>query len=186
LNSHSMNTMQKTIYTIGHSTRPLSEFIELLQSFSIVTLADVRSYPGSRRYPHFNKEELSMSLPAKDIFYQHIPRLGGRRKPVPHSKNTAWKNDSFRGYADYMETDEFKKGIDELIKAGSANRAAFMCSEAVWWRCHRSMIADYLKINGWEVLHIINNKKADEHPYTSAATVIDGKLLYGASQQSMF
>ena len=178
--------MQKIIYTIGHSTRTLEEFIALLQTFSIEMLVDVRSYPGSRRYPHFNKENLSKELPAKDILYLHIPGLGGRRKASPQSKNTAWKNDAFRGYADYMETDEFKKGMDELEKTGTRYRTAFMCSEAVWWRCHRSMIADYLKVKGWKVLHILNNKKAEEHPYTAAAKIVDGNLSYSATQQSIF
>ena len=181
-----MNTMQKTIYTIGHSTRTSGEFIALLETYSIEMLVDVRSYPGSRRYPHFNKENLSKELPVKDILYRHIPGLGGRRKASSQSKNIAWKNEAFRGYADYMETGEFKKGRDELEKIGSGYRTAFMCSEAVWWRCHRSMIADYLKVNGWTVLHILNNKKAPEHPYTAAAKIVDGNLLYSATQQSIF
>jgi uncharacterized protein (DUF488 family) len=114
--------MQKIIYTFGHSTRTLEEFIGLLQTFSVEMLVDVRSYPGSRRYPHFNKENLSKELPAKDILYLHMPSLGGRKKALPQSKNTAWKNDAFRGYADYMETGEFKKGIDELEKSGKIHR----------------------------------------------------------------
>jgi uncharacterized protein (DUF488 family) len=109
--------MQKIIYTIGHSTRSLDEFMSMLEIFSIELLADVRSYPGSRKYPHFNKENLAKEIPARNILYLHLPALGGRRKTSPQSKNTAWKNDSFRGYADYMETDEFKKGIEELGKS---------------------------------------------------------------------
>jgi uncharacterized protein (DUF488 family) len=178
--------MQKIIYTIGHSTRTLEEFIALLQIYTIEMLVDVRSYPGSRRYPHFNKENLFKELPAKDILYLHILSLGGRRKASPQSKNAAWKNAAFRGYADYMETAEFKKGIDELEKTAIKYRTAFMCSEAVWWRCHRSMIADYIKVRGWQVLHILNNKKAEEHPYTAAAKIVDGNLLYTATQQSIF
>jgi uncharacterized protein (DUF488 family) len=181
-----MNIMQKIIYTIGHSTRTLEELIELLQTFSIEMLVDVRSYPGSRRYPYFNKENLSIELAAKDILYLHIPYLGGRRKPSPRSKNIAWKNEAFRGYADYMETHEFKKGMVELEKIGNRYRTAFLCSEAVWWLCHRSMIADYLKVKGWKVLHILNNKKAEEHPYTAAAKIVDGNLLYSTTQQSIF
>jgi uncharacterized protein (DUF488 family) len=181
-----MNTMQKIIYTIGHSTGSLEEFIALLQTFSIEMLVDVRSYPGSRRYPHFNKENLSKELPVKDILYLHILCLGGRRKALPQSKNSAWKNDAFRGYADYMETDEFKKGIDELEKIGTRYRTAFMCSEGVWWRCHRSMIADYMKVKGWKVLHIFKNQKAEEHPYTAAAKFVDGNLSYSTTQQSIF
>ena len=178
--------MQKTIYTIGHSTRSLEEFIGLLQMFNIEMVADVRTYPGSRRYPHFNKESLSKTLPSRDIRYLHMPELGGRRKPLPQSKNTAWKNSAFRGYADYMGTDEFKNGIDELQKTGARYRTAFMCSEAVWWRCHRSLIADYMKVKGWTVLHILNNKKPGEHPFTAAARVVDGEVLYSKTEQTLF
>ena len=180
-----MNAIQKTIYTIGHSTRTLEEFIELLETFSIEMLADVRSYPGSRRYPHFNKENLAKELPLKNILYIHIPALGGRRKTLPESKNTVWKNNAFRGYADYMETNEFKKGIEELENISFKYKTAFMCSEAVWWRCHRSMIADYLKAEGWKILHIINNKNAEEHPYTAPAKIIDGRLSYKSAQQNL-
>lgn len=180
-----MNTMEKTIYTIGHSTRRLDELISLLQIFSIEMLVDVRSYPGSRRYPDFNKENLVEALAFKNLFYTHIPGLGGRRKTLPQSKNTTWKNDAFRGYADYMETDEFKKGIEELENIAYGCRTAFMCSEAVWWRCHRSMIADYLKAEGWKVLHILNDKKIQEHPYTAPAKIVDGKLSYKSVQQNL-
>ena len=178
--------MQKIIYAIGHSTRTWENFIELLQTFSIEMLADVRSYPGSRRYPHFNKESLLKELPEKNIQYQHIANLGGRRKALSQSKNTAWKNDAFRGYADYMDTAEFKSGIQELEKIASTYRTAFMCSEAVWWRCHRSLIADDLKVRGWKVYHILNNKKAEEHPFTAPAKIVNGKLSYAATQQSIF
>ena len=178
--------MQKLIYTIGHSTRTLQEFIGLLQTFSIEMLADVRSYPGSRRYPHFNKENLLKELPGKGILYLHMPSLGGRRKALPQSKNTAWKNDAFRGYADYMETNEFKNGIKDLEKMATGYRTAFMCSEAVWWRCHRSLIADYLKVKGWKVLHILNNNKAEEHPFTAAAKIVNGNLSYTSAQQNIF
>src|SRR5664279_2011959 len=171
-----MNIMQKIIYTIGHSTRTFKEFIGLLELFSIELLADVRSYPGSRRYPHFNKENLAGELHSGHILYLHFAALGGRRKTSPQSKNIAWKNDAFRGYADYMETGEFKKGIEELEIAGSKYRTALMCSEAVWWRCHRSMIADYLKTEGWNVLHILNDTNALEHPYTTPAKIVGGRL----------
>ena len=134
--------MQKVMYTIGYSTRTLEEFIVLLQTFAIEMVVDVRNYPGSRPYPHFNKENLLKELPANEIHYLHIPYLGGRRKASPLSKSTARKNDAFRGYADYMETGEYKLGMDQLEKASAGYLAAFMCSEAVWWRCHRSMIAD--------------------------------------------
>ena len=177
--------MQKKIYTIGHSTRTFDEFLELLEAYSIDLLVDVRSYPGSRRYPHFNKEKLAEELPSKNILYKHIPALGGRRKVSSQSKNTAWKNDAFRGYADYMETDEFEKGIEELEKIASTYCTAFMCSEAVWWRCHRSMISDYLKVHNWKVLHIMTANKGEEHPFTAPAKIINGQLYYGPEQMKL-
>jgi len=166
------------IWTIGHSTRPLEEFTNLLTAHKITALVDVRSFPGSRRYPHFSKSSLSLSLPSHGIAYSHNPELGGRRRPSASSKNTAWKNASFRAYADHMETGEFKNGIEDLLKLASSNRVAIMCAEALWWRCHRSLIADYLKANGVEVIHIIDTKKTEPHPYTSAARIVDGELSY--------
>lgn len=168
----------KEIWTIGHSTHTLEELIDMLHSFKIAVLADVRHYPGSRKFPHFNAENLKVSIPAHGIEYIHISELGGRRKVLPDSKNIAWRHPAFRGYADYMETEEFKSGIRELTAIALGRRTAYMCSEAVWWRCHRSMISDYLKVNGWKVMHIMAPNKADEHPYTSAATIVDGELHY--------
>jgi uncharacterized protein (DUF488 family) len=173
-----MSEAKKTIWTIGHSTRDIEEFLEILQSFSLTSLVDVRHYPGSKRYPHFNKDQLSDFLNSNSIHYYHIVELGGRRKPGPDSPNNAWKNDAFRGYADYMETDSFKKGISELKEIARKERTAYMCSEAVWWRCHRSLISDLLKSEGWQVMHILGKNKAEEHPYTSPAKIVDGKLSY--------
>jgi uncharacterized protein (DUF488 family) len=169
---------KKTIYTIGHSTHPLDEFIAMLQSFKIELVADIRSFPGSRRYPHFNKEALEISLPKSNINYIHLKDLGGRRKVNPDSTNTAWHHPAFRGYADYMETDTFKNAIKELEVIAHKSRTAYMCSEAVWWRCHRSMVSDYLKLNGWTVIHIMGIDKSQEHPYTSPAKVVNGNLFY--------
>jgi uncharacterized protein (DUF488 family) len=169
------------IWTIGHSTRTIDEFISLLNDNEIKLLADVRAWPGSRRYPQFNKEALVESLTAHGIRYEHFPELGGKRKSKPDSRNTAWRNDSFRGYADYMDTEQFQKGIERLLdSAGESGPTAFMCAEAVWWRCHRSLIADYLKACGIEVMHILSAKKVEPHPYTSAARIVDGKLSYGS------
>ncbi|MFL5730447.1 MAG: DUF488 family protein [Cytophagaceae bacterium] len=170
--------MKKQIWTIGHSTRGMQDFAELLQEYKIEILADVRSFPGSRKFPHFNKESLERSMPKLSIDYIHFPELGGRRKAVKNSKNDAWKNEAFRGYADYMETEEFRKGIERLEKTAAKRKTAYMCSEAVWWRCHRSMISDYLKSKGWTVLHIMDLHKVQEHPYTSPARVIQGTLDY--------
>ena len=169
------------IWTIGHSTRTIDKFISLLEEHGIKSLADVRLLPGSKRYPQFNKETLADSLGKVGICCQHFPELGGRRKPREDSPNTAWRNESFRGYADYMETEEFNKGVKRLLDlAADAGPAAIMCAEAVWWRCHRSLISDYLKAVDIEVMHILDANKTEPHPYTSAARIVDGKLSYGA------
>lgn len=168
------------IWTIGHSTRSLAEFLELLAANKIQALADVRQYPASRRYPHFNRLELSRSLAEAGVEYLSLPELGGRRKPRPDSRNTAWRNESFRGYADYMETAEFHAGVERLLAVARDKRTAVMCSEAVWWRCHRSLISDYLKAAGITVEHIIDLNKNEPHPYTPAARIEDGRLSYTA------
>ncbi|HUQ65396.1 MAG TPA: DUF488 domain-containing protein [Flavitalea sp.] len=173
-----MPEQNNIIWTIGHSTRSLEEFVTMLRSFKIEIVADVRHFPASRKYPHFNKASLEVALPQHHIQYVHIISLGGRRKVNPASINTAWKNNAFRGYADYMETYAFKEGIAELISKALKQQTAFMCSEAVWWRCHRSMVADYLKVQGWKIMHIMDERKAQEHPYTSPARIINGELNY--------
>ena len=166
------------IWTVGHSTRSAEEFGEILRAHGIEVLVDVRTYPGSRRYPQFNREALAEQLASEKIRYQHEPRLGGRRTPRADSHNTTWRNAQFRGYADHMETDDFKNGVRELLELASTKRAAIMCAEAVWWRCHRSLISDYLKAEGHQVIHILDEKKSEEHPFTSAARLVDGKLSY--------
>jgi len=173
-----MKKENKTIWTIGHSTHSFEEFGLMLQAFNIELVADVRTYPGSRKFPQFNKEALEIALPQTGIQYVHLKDLGGRRKADPDSKNTAWRHAAFRGYADYMETSAFKEGIKALIKSALNQRTAYMCSEAVWWRCHRSLISDYLKVQGWKVMHIMSINKAEEHPYTTPARIVNGKLTY--------
>lgn len=168
----------KNVWTIGHSTRSLEELVGILHSFQIKIVADIRSFPGSRKFPQFNKENLEISLPENGIKYIPVKKLGGRRKTNRDSKNTTWRHLAFRSYADYMETDDFKEGIIELEKIAKKERTAYMCSEAVWWRCHRSMVSDYLKAAGWKVMHIMAAGKADEHPYTSPARIVDGQLTY--------
>lgn len=167
------------IWTIGHSTREIADFISLLKENGIKAVADVRMFPGSRRYPQFGREALAKSLADAGIRYEHFPELGGRRKAKPDSKNTAWRNESFRGYADYMETEDFQKGIERLADVGRRAGVAIMCAEAVWWRCHRSLISDYLKARGVEVLHILDHNKVEPHPFTSAARIVNGELNYG-------
>lgn len=164
------------IWTVGHSTRKIDIFISLLEENGIKIVADVRMFPGSKRYPQFNKEALADSLGKAGIRYEHFPELGGRRKARPDSQNTAWRNASFRGYADYMETEEFRKGVARLVDLGRPT--AIMCAEAVWWRCHRALISDYLKSRGLEVTHIVDLAKTEPHPFTSAARIIDGELSY--------
>jgi len=167
-----------TIWTIGHSARTIEEFIDLLREHRIGTLVDVRHFPGSRRVPHFNKPELADTLAGAGIRYEHLVELGGRRPVQRDSHNLVWRNASFRGYADYMETRPFRDGLDRLLKIAYDSRTAIMCSEAVWWRCHRSMIADALKANGVRVFHVMGPKKIQEHPYTSAARLVNGRLSY--------
>jgi uncharacterized protein (DUF488 family) len=168
----------KVIWTIGHSTRSIEQFLELLRGQEIAQLADIRSFPGSRRFPHFNKENLSETLRANSIDYLHMPGLGGRRKPEKDSVNTAWRHPSFRGYADYMQTEEFKEQIIILERWATLKRTVYMCSEAPWWKCHRSLVSDFLKVNGWLVLHIMEKGKVTEHPFTSPARAMQGKLFY--------
>lgn len=169
---------EKVIWTIGHSTHTIDEFITLLNSFGIQLVADIRSYPGSRRYPHFNKELLNVTLAKSQIEYIHLKDLGGRRKSKPDSLNDGWRHEAFRGYADYMETDFFKYYIKELESLALQMKTVFMCSEALWWRCHRSLVSDWLKLHGWKVIHIMNVGKSEEHPYTQPARIVDGKLMY--------
>ncbi len=168
------------IWTIGHSTRTTEGFLELLVGNNIELVADVRSLPGSRKYPHFNSEVLSETLKNNGIDYALLKDLGGRRPSRPDSTNTVWRHKAFRGYADYMETADFKKGVDKLFELARSKRTAIMCAEAVWWRCHRSMIADYLKASGVIVEHIMAGRSNVIHPYTAAARLRDGALVYGA------
>jgi uncharacterized protein (DUF488 family) len=169
---------EKLIYTIGHSTHTVEEFMAMLKSFNIELLADIRSFPGSRKFPHFNRENLPASLAENNIEYIHLKNLGGRRKVNTDSCNTGWRVAAFRGYADYMETESFNIAIEQLEKIASQKRVAYMCAEAVWWRCHRSLVSDYLKNEGWTVLHIMDVGKSTEHPYTAPAKILNGKLNY--------
>jgi uncharacterized protein (DUF488 family) len=180
-----MPTGPATIWTIGHSTRTLQEFLGLLIAYRIEAIADVRRFPGSRRYPYFARDALTETLPAHGIVYQWLPRLGGRRKMQPDSPNNAWRNASFRGYADYLASTEFTEGLQELLTLATSKRTALMCAEAVWWRCHRSLIADVLKLRGIEVIHIIDAEHSTAHPYTSPARTVDGKLSYALPQDDL-
>lgn len=171
-------TNAPSIWTIGHSTLDMADFLGMLHSFNIKLLADVRRYPGSSRYPHFNVDPLQSSLQESGIDYIHYPDLGGRRKPNVDSENLAWRNTAFRGYADYMHTPEFHAAMHQLQSSATFIATAYMCSEAPWWRCHRSLISDYLKVRGWSVFHIMKAGKATQHPFTTAAKIVNGKLDY--------
>jgi uncharacterized protein (DUF488 family) len=166
-----------SIYTVGHSTRALEDFLKILEREGIARLADVRTFPASRRYPHFNQDALAASLAGKEITYAHLAQLGGRRAPRRDSRNTAWKNSGFRGYADYMETREFEDGLRSLLEYAAGGRTAIMCAEAVPWRCHRSMISDALVARGESVLHILDSG-TKPHTLTSFARVVDGRVRY--------
>jgi uncharacterized protein (DUF488 family) len=172
------NEATLTIWTIGHSTRSLEEFLDLLAAHAIEAVADVRRFAGSRRYPHFGQKALRKALTDIGVTYVALPDLGGRRRPRPDSHNTVWHNESFRGYADYMETQAFSAAIGQLLELAHRRRTAILCAEAVWWRCHRALIADYLKARGVCVRHIVDAKKAEVHPYTSAARLHHGELSY--------
>lgn len=172
------SNMGQRVWTIGHSTRQVEEFHELLRENEIKSLVDVRSYPGSRRYPWFNRLQLEQFLNAAGISYLHLPTLGGRRRPNPNSKNVAWRNASFRAYADYMETGEFLSGVRELLELSHREPTVIMCAEALWWRCHRSLISDYLKSIDVDVRHIVGKGKVEPHRFTAASSIVDGKLSY--------
>jgi uncharacterized protein (DUF488 family) len=168
--------MSLSLWTLGHSTRPIDEFIGLLRAHQISLLVDVRTVPRSRYNPQFNRAALAESLKGAGLVPLYMPALGGLRKVRKDSINNGWRNASFRGYADYMQTEEFQRALEELMAYGRCTRAAIMCAEAVPWRCHRSLIADALVVHGWEVRHILSQVKADGHRLTPFA-VIDGNTL---------
>ena len=167
-----------TLYTIGHSTRTFEQFLALLQAFDIQMVVDVRTIPKSRRYPQFGQDMLSPVLQAAGIGYTYLGSLGGLRHTTKDSINTGWRNLSFRGYADYMSTDAFQEGLQQLKALAEKQRVAILCAEAVPWRCHRSLIADALTLQGWEVLHIQSRKTAKPHELTPFLKVEDGKMVY--------
>lgn len=150
----------------------------MLHSFSIKNLVDIRRLPGSRKFPQFDQDNLATFLAGSGIHYVHLSELGGRRKARKDTPNNRWRNDSFKGYADYMETADFKQAVIRLEKLALQYPTAYMCAEAVWWRCHRAMVSDYLKAKGWTVLHIMDSGKSQEHPYTSPARIVGDRVLY--------
>ena len=176
--------MLNRIYTIGHSTRELLEFVRLLREYGVTRLADIRRFPGSRRYPHFAGEALAASLPRAGIDYLHVESLGGRRKPARESENGGWESEQFRGYADHMSTPEFREAVDRLLD--SEKPTAYMCAEAVPWRCHRNLLSDEIVRRGVEVVHILGPGSTKRHEMNAMARILPDRVIYPADQRSMF
>jgi len=170
----------RTLWTVGHSTHPWEAFVAMLQAGGIEAIADVRLHAGSRRHPQFNSDAMAIELPNSAIEYEPFRDLGGRRRPRKDSHNTAWRNDAFRGYADYMETPEYRRARERLASLARRKNTAVMCAEALWWQCHRSLISDDFKADGWTVLHLQPAARVNEHPYSRAARIVDGRLDYSA------
>jgi uncharacterized protein (DUF488 family) len=166
------------VFTIGHSNRPVEDFVAILQAHRIERLIDIRTVPRSGHNPQFNRDALPGSLRQAGIAYLHMPTLGGLRHPRKDSINSAWRNDSFRGYADYMQTAEFENALDELIAIASRERTAIMCAESVPWRCHRSLVADALTARGEKVEHIMSESKRTRHSMTAFARLENGRVTY--------
>ena len=177
--------MSSFLWTIGHSTRSIEDFIQLLQAHGIRVLVDVRAIPYSRRNPQFNTDVLAATLKEAGMQYHSLPALGGRRKSRPNSTNLGWRCAGCRGYADYMQLAPFQDGLGELMHLAQASPTAIMCAEGVPWRCHRSLIADALVSRGWAVRHILTTAKADQHALTSFAKLQNGTLTYPAPDASV-
>jgi len=167
-----------TIWTIGHSTRTIDEFLGVLAAYDIELVADVRRYPGSRRVPQFGEAPLESSLAKRDIAYRWIPSLGGRRRSEPGSLNLGWRHPAFRAYADYIATEEFADGLFELLMLSGGLRTVVMCAEVLWWRCHRRIIADVLTSLGMTVVHIRDERNSSVYRLRAPARVVAGRLTY--------
>jgi uncharacterized protein (DUF488 family) len=166
------------VFTIGHSNRPLEDFLEILKAYGIRRVIDIRTIPRSRHNPQFNREELRRSLHAAKIAYVHLKKLGGLRHARPDSKNLGWHNASFRGFADYMQTEEFQLGLERVLKLTATKPSALMCAEAVPWRCHRSLVADALLVRHVPVSHILGRSRAQPHTLTPFARVRGKQIRY--------
>ena len=173
------------VWTVGHSTHSIDEFVALLVAHGIAQVADIRTVPKSRRHPHFHTDELARGLPERGLAYVHLPRLGGWRQADADSPNGAWRKLSFRGYADYAMGDEFADGLAQLRQLSRARRTAMMCSEALWWRCHRRLIADHLIVAGDTVCHVSSTGRTSERQLTPFATVgSGGRITYPTACQA--
>jgi uncharacterized protein (DUF488 family) len=170
--------MPLEVWTVGHSNHDATTFRALLQAWRIEAVADVRRFPGSRRHPHFGSEALAADLEDCGIGYAWLGRLGGRRRSATEAADSAWRNPSFRAYADHLASEEFAGGLEELLHMAQACRTAIMCSELLWWRCHRALISDVLRFSGVDVIHILGVGKGSPHPWTAPARIVDGELNY--------
>ncbi len=177
-------TQPHTVRTIGHSTRSIEELLALLEAHGIQELVDVRTIPRSRHNPQFNRDVLAERLGEAGMIYYHMPGLGGLRKPAKDSINTGWRNASFRGYADYMQTEAFHLALTDLMTRGTERRTAVMCAEAVPWRCHRSLIADALLARGWAIRHILSASKAEHHALTPFAVIDQTRVTYPSQRNA--
>jgi uncharacterized protein (DUF488 family) len=173
-----------TIWTVGHSNRPVPELIGLLTNESVSLVADVRRFPGSKRQPQFGRENLENALRSYKITYRHFEALGGRRRRQDGSPNTAWRSASFSGYADYMQTVEFQTALDILVGLAESHTTAILCAEAVPWRCHRQRISDALVARGWDVQHILGLRQVQKHRLSEFARVFEGHVTYFGNSSS--
>jgi uncharacterized protein (DUF488 family) len=173
------------VFTLGHSTLPIERFVTILRTYGITRLIDVRTIPRSRKNPQFNTDVLPASLTPEQIAYAHMPALGGLRKPRKDSPNAGWRNESFRGYADYMQTDAFQQALNELIRQSTQARVAIMCAESVPWRCHRSLVADALAIRGIPVIEILSETSYQPHRLTPFAHVEGTDITYPPDQPGL-
>ncbi|MDX2150008.1 MAG: DUF488 domain-containing protein [Bryobacteraceae bacterium] len=173
------------VLTIGHSNRPWTVFLSLLRAHAVARVVDVRTVPRSRYNPRFNREVLRDALAEEGVQYTHLPSLGGLRKPRADSRNTGWRNDSFRGYADYMETPQFEEALAQLIALAGSSLSAVMCAESVPWRCHRSLIADALTARGVAVDHILAESRPQRHSLAEFAHIEGGRVYYPGKQPEL-
>ena len=178
-------TIGATVWTVGHSTRPIDELMDLLAAFDIELVADVRRFPGSRRLPQFTAPALEAALAQRGIDYRWLPALGGRRRPDPASRNVAWRHPAFRAYADHVATEEFAGGLFELLMLARGLRTAIMCAEILWWRCHRRIIADVLTSLGLRVVHIRDQHTAEVHRLLAPARLAGGRLTYETRRRAL-
>ena len=175
-----------TVWTVGHSTRSWDDFLGVLAAHGIGAIADVRRFPGSRRYPWFAGEAMAGALPAAGLEYRWLPQLGGRRRVLPGSPNGAWRNASFQGYADHLASGEFAEGLALALGMAERTRTALMCAEAVWWRCHRRLVADLLVHRGGEVVHVMDAAHVQPHPLNPDARGKGDVLVYPPRQEGLF